>query len=120
MLSHARVWVYQYKYYFLLELEPKVLILVIVYLYLDRVFSVRPYRNKLPYSFLVTTTLKQVIIFYLMGLAEVYVRGLSQVEFHLRSSRDISAWSRATESHREHIATLDGLALLLVFTPKEI
>ena len=53
-----------------------------------------------------------------MGLAEDYVHGLSQVQFHLRSSRDLSAWSHATQSDRDHVAILDGLALLLVFAPK--
>jgi hypothetical protein len=53
-----------------------------------------------------------------MGLAEDYIHGLSQVEFHLGSSRDLSAWSHATQSDRDHIAILDGLALLLVFAPK--
>ena len=53
-----------------------------------------------------------------MGHAEDYVHGLSQVEFHLRSSRDLPAWSHATQSDRDHVAILDGLALLLVFSPK--
>ena len=53
-----------------------------------------------------------------MGLAEDYVHGLSQVEFHRGSSRDLPAWSYATQSDRDHVASLDGLALLLVFSPK--
>src|SRR3954469_17033738 len=47
-----------------------------------------------------------------------YIHGLSQVEFHHGSGRDLPAWSRATHSDREHVASLDGLALLLVFSPK--
>jgi hypothetical protein len=53
-----------------------------------------------------------------MGLAEDYVHGLSQVQFRLRSSRDLPAWSHAAQSDRDHVAILDGLALLLVFAPK--
>src|SRR5438046_5614912 len=53
-----------------------------------------------------------------MRLAEDYIHGLSQIEFHLGSSRDLPAWSRATQSDRDHVAILDGLALLLVFAPK--
>jgi len=47
-----------------------------------------------------------------------YVHGLSQIEFHLRSNRDLPAWSYAAQSHRDHVAILEGLALLLVFSPK--
>jgi hypothetical protein len=47
-----------------------------------------------------------------------YVHGLSQIEFHHRSGRDLPAWSHASQSDREHVASLDGLALLLVFKPK--
>src|SRR5437016_2163222 len=53
-----------------------------------------------------------------MGRAEDYVHGLSQIEFHCGSGRDLSAWSRAPQSDRDHVAILEGLALLLVFTPK--
>jgi hypothetical protein len=53
-----------------------------------------------------------------MEHAEDYVHGLSQVEYHLGSSRDLRVWSYANQSDREHVATLDGLALLLVFTAK--
>jgi hypothetical protein len=53
-----------------------------------------------------------------MGFTEDYVHGLSQVEFHVGSSRDLPAWSYASQSDRDHVAILDGLALLLVFTPK--
>jgi hypothetical protein len=53
-----------------------------------------------------------------MGRAEDYVHALSQVEFHFGSSRDLPARSHATQSDRDHVAILDGLALLLVFTPK--
>src|SRR5205809_3354939 len=53
-----------------------------------------------------------------MGLVENYVHGLSQVEFHRGSGRDLPAWSHATQSDRDHVASLDGLALLLVFSPK--
>ena|SRR6266480_1090236 len=52
-----------------------------------------------------------------MGLAGNY-HGLSQVEFHCGSGRDLPAWSHATQSDRDHIASLDGLALLLIFSPK--
>ena len=48
-----------------------------------------------------------------MEHVEDYIHGLSQIEFHLRSSRDLPAWSLAT-----HVAVLEGLALLLVFNPK--
>src|SRR5579862_998094 len=47
-----------------------------------------------------------------------YVHALSQVEFHHGSGRDLPAWSRASQSDRDHVASLDGLALLLVFSPK--
>src|SRR5277367_1997566 len=47
-----------------------------------------------------------------------YIHGLSQIEYHRGSGRDLPAWSRATQSDREHVASLDGLALLLVFSPK--
>ena len=47
-----------------------------------------------------------------------YVHGLSQVDFHHGSGRDLPAWSSASQSDREHVASLDGLALLLVFSPK--
>jgi hypothetical protein len=53
-----------------------------------------------------------------MGLTEDYIHALSQVEFHYESSRDVSAWSHATQDDREHVAVLEGLALLLVFAPK--
>ena len=53
-----------------------------------------------------------------MGHVTDYVHGLSQIEYHLGSSRDLPAWSHATQSDREHVAVLDGLALLLVFAPK--
>jgi hypothetical protein len=43
-----------------------------------------------------------------------YIHGLSQIEYHRGSGRDL----RATQSDREHVASLDGLALLLVFSPK--
>src|SRR5947199_10791817 len=46
-----------------------------------------------------------------------YVHGLSQIEFHHGSGRDLPAWSHASQSDREHVASLDGLALLLVFGP---
>src|SRR5277367_1759452 len=47
-----------------------------------------------------------------------YIHGLSQIEYHRGSGRDLPAWSRATQSNREHVASLDGLALLLVFKAK--
>ena len=53
-----------------------------------------------------------------MGRAEDYIHGLSQVEFHCESGRDLRAWSRASKSDKDHVGILEGLALLLVFTPK--
>jgi len=53
-----------------------------------------------------------------MGFPEDYVHGLSQVQFHYGSSKDVPAWSHATKNDRAHVAVLEGLALLLVFTPK--
>ena len=53
-----------------------------------------------------------------MEHADDYIHGLSQVEYHYGSGRDLSGWSRATKGDRDHIAILEGLALLLVFTPK--
>jgi len=47
-----------------------------------------------------------------------YIHGLSQVDFHHGSGRDLRAWSRATQREREHVDSLDCLALLLVFIPK--
>jgi hypothetical protein len=44
-----------------------------------------------------------------------YVHALSQVEFHHRPGRDLPGWTHAGQSEREHVAGLDGLALLLVF-----
>jgi len=52
-----------------------------------------------------------------LDLWKNYVHGLSQIEFHHRPGRDLPAWSRATQSDRDHVASLDGLALLLVFSP---
>jgi hypothetical protein len=53
-----------------------------------------------------------------MGYPEDYIHGLSQLQFHHGSSKDVSAWSHATKNDRDHVAVLEGLALLLVFTPK--
>jgi hypothetical protein len=53
-----------------------------------------------------------------MALAEDYVHGLSLVEYHRGSGRDLPAWSRASQDDRNHVAILEGLALLLVFRPK--
>jgi len=50
-----------------------------------------------------------------LDLWKNYVHGLSQIEFHHGSGRDLP---HATQSDREHVASLDGLALLLVFSPK--
>jgi len=49
---------------------------------------------------------------------EDYIHGLSQIEFHLGLSRDLPAWSHATQEDRDHVTVLEGLALLLVFAPK--
>jgi hypothetical protein len=46
-----------------------------------------------------------------------YIHGLSQIDYHHGSGRDLPAWSQASQSDREHVASLDGLALLLVFSP---
>jgi hypothetical protein len=51
------------------------------------------------------------------NLWENYIHGLSQIEYHRGSGRDLPAWSRAAQSDPEHVANLDGLALLLVFDP---
>src|SRR5271156_4049170 len=53
-----------------------------------------------------------------LDLWKNYVHGLSQVEFQHKPGRDLPAWSRAFQSDREHVASLDGLALLLIFSPK--
>jgi hypothetical protein len=53
-----------------------------------------------------------------LDLWKNYVHGLSQVEFHHGPGRDLPAWSSATQSDRDHVASLDGLALLLVFSPR--
>ena len=45
-----------------------------------------------------------------------YVHGLSQIVYHHGSGRDLPAWSQASQSDRDHVASLDGLALLLVFS----
>jgi hypothetical protein len=50
-----------------------------------------------------------------MKFAEDYIHGLSQVDFYHGPNKDLPAWSRANEKDREHVAILDGLALLLVF-----
>jgi hypothetical protein len=52
-----------------------------------------------------------------LDLWKNYVHGLSQIEFHHRSGRDLPAWSHATPGDRDHVASLDGLALLLIFSP---
>jgi len=54
-----------------------------------------------------------------MAHVEDYLHGLSQIEFHLQSNRDLPAWSFATQSDRDHVDVLEGLALLLVFAPTE-
>ena len=53
-----------------------------------------------------------------MEHAEDYIHGLSQIEFHVESSRDLPAWSYAKDEDRDHVAVLAGLALLLVFDAK--
>ena len=53
-----------------------------------------------------------------MAHVEDYLHGVSQIEFHLESSRDLPAWLFASQSDRDHVAILEGLALLLVFAPK--
>jgi hypothetical protein len=53
-----------------------------------------------------------------MAHVEDYLHGLSQIDFHLKANRDLPAWSFATDSYRDHVAVLEGLALLLVFAPK--
>jgi hypothetical protein len=44
-----------------------------------------------------------------------YIHALSQVDFHHGPGRELPGWALATPSDREHVASLDGLALLLVF-----
>jgi hypothetical protein len=46
-----------------------------------------------------------------------YIHGLSQIEFHRAPGRDLPAWPRASQNDRDHVGSLDGLALLLVFSP---
>jgi len=53
-----------------------------------------------------------------MAHVEDYLHGLSQIEFHLGSGRDLPTWSNVDPSYRQHVAVLEGLALLLVFSPK--
>jgi hypothetical protein len=53
-----------------------------------------------------------------MEYVDDYVHGLSQVEFHRGSAKNLPAWSNATEVERDHISSLEGLALLLVFSAK--
>jgi hypothetical protein len=53
-----------------------------------------------------------------MGVTEDNIHGLSQVEFIRGQNRDLAAYSYVTQSDRDHIASLDGLALLLVFAAK--
>ncbi|KAN0076498.1 hypothetical protein V8E54_006640 [Elaphomyces granulatus] len=48
-------------------------------------------------------------------IVEEYIHALSQVEFVHGANRDLPSWSSAKPSDREHVAILDGLALLLVF-----
>lgn len=54
----------------------------------------------------------------MMGAIEDYIHGLSQIEYVHGANRDLPSWSRASTNDREHVAILDGLALLLVFDPK--
>jgi hypothetical protein len=53
-----------------------------------------------------------------MALAEDYVHGLALVEYHHGSGRDLPAWSHASQDDRSHVAILEGLAFLLVFSSK--
>lgn len=53
-----------------------------------------------------------------MEYVDDYVHGLSQVEFHRGSAKNLPAWSNATKVERDHISSLEGLALLLVFSAK--
>jgi hypothetical protein len=53
-----------------------------------------------------------------MASPENYIHGLSQIEFHRGSGRDLPAWSRAPLIDQDHVASLDGLALLFVFRAK--
>ena len=53
-----------------------------------------------------------------MAHVEDCLHGLSQIEFHLGSGRDLPIWSHVDPSYRNHVAILEGLALLLVFDPK--
>src|SRR4051794_33333231 len=53
-----------------------------------------------------------------LDLWKNYLHGLSQIEFHRRPGRDLPGWSRASQADRDYVASLDGLALLLVFSHK--
>lgn len=53
-----------------------------------------------------------------MSNVDNYLHGLSQMKYNFRSNRDVPAWSLVSQSDRDHVAVLDGLALLLVFFPK--
>jgi hypothetical protein len=54
----------------------------------------------------------------MMGAIEEYIHGLSQIEFVHGTNEDLPSWSSAKTNDREHVAILDGLALLLVFAAK--
>jgi hypothetical protein len=54
----------------------------------------------------------------MMGAIEEYIHGLSQIEFVHGTNKDLPSWSSAKTNDREHVAILDGLALLLVFAAK--
>jgi hypothetical protein len=47
-----------------------------------------------------------------------YVHGLSQIEYHHRPGKDLPAWSKADQSDRDYVASLDSLALLLIFNSR--
>lgn len=53
-----------------------------------------------------------------MTYSEDYVHAISQIQFHHRPSKDLPGRSPLRQDHQDHLIALDGLALLLVFSPK--
>src|SRR5438034_7868389 len=53
-----------------------------------------------------------------MGHIETYVHALSQIEYHRESGKDLSGWLKSSKETKDHVAVLDGLALLLILRPK--
>ena len=53
-----------------------------------------------------------------MTHSEDYVHAISQIQFHHRPSKDVPGWSHLRQDYRDHLIALEGLAHLLVFSPK--